>query len=172
MTMQIRSETSEDVAAIHEVNCLAFGQDSEARLVNELRNSVNFIDDLSLVAVDQGSVIGHTLLSPITIEGQTGVVPALALAPMAVRPEHQRKGIGSQLVRFGLSRARTLGHQIVVVVGHPAYYPRFGFMPARAKGIEAPFQVPDEAFLILELVENALQGVAGMVRYPSPFETV
>jgi len=94
---------------------------------------------------------------------------ALALATLAVRPELQNQGIGSELVRDGLERCRNLGHRIVVVVGHPKYYPRFGFSPARAQSLEAPFPVPDEAFLVLELVAGALTGVAGMVRYPPPF---
>ena len=168
----IRPETPEDIPTIYDVICLAFGQDNEAKLVDKLRKATDFIRDISLVAVDDNKVIGHILFSPIRIEGHKGVVSALALAPMAVRPEYQRKGVGSQLVRFGLARTKTLGHRIVVVVGHADYYPRFGFIPARAVGIEAPFPVPDEAFLILELIEGALNGVSGTVKYPSPFESV
>ena len=99
-------------------------------------------------------------------------LPALALAPMAVHPEFQSQGIGSRLVREGLERCRNLGHRIVVVVGHPEFYPRFGFTPARAKGLEAPFPVPDEAFMVTELVPGALDGVSGMIVYPAPFEGV
>ena len=168
--MVIRPETAEDITAIYEINCRAFGQENEARLVNELRKAPEFIGDLSLVAMDGGEVIGHILFSPICIEGDTHAVPALALAPMAVRPDRQRKGVGSELVRFGLHRARTLGHRIVVVVGHPEYYPRFGFLGARARGKEAPFPVPDEAFLILGLVDDGLEAVRGTVRYPSAFD--
>ena len=168
--LTIRPETADDHAAIHEVNLLAFGQEVEPRLVEALRRLPDFIPELSLVAVEAGQVVGHILFSPIVIETKDGSVPALTLAPLAVRPELQNQGIGSQLVRDGLERCRTLGHRIVVVVGHPPYYPRFGFSPARARGLEAPFPVPDEAFMVLELVPGALDGVAGMVRFPPPFE--
>lgn len=99
-------------------------------------------------------------------------LPALALAPMAVRPEYQNQGIGSELVRHGLRQCRDLGHKVIVVVGHPEYYPRFGFSLARAKGLEAPFPVPDEAFLVLELVPDALEGIKGVVNYPPEFADV
>lgn len=168
----IRPETAEDYAAIHEVNALAFRRDVEARLIEALRGSPDFIPELSLVAVEGGRVVGHILFSPMAIETKDGAVPALALAVLAVRPELQNQGIGSELVRDGLERCRRLGHRIVVVVGHPGYYPRFGFSPARARGLEAPFPVPDEAFLALELVPGALEGVVGMVRYPPPFSEI
>jgi putative acetyltransferase len=165
----IRPETAEDYAAIHEVNALAFGREVESRLVEALRELPEFIPGLSLVAIDAGRVVAHILFSPMIIETKDGVVPALALAVLAVRPEFQNQGIGSQLVRDGLEECRRLGHKIVVVVGHPAYYPRFGFSPARARGLEAPFPVPDEAFLVLELVRGALDGITGVVQYPPPF---
>jgi putative acetyltransferase len=165
----IRPETAEDYAAIREVNLLAFGQEIEPRLVEALRESPDFIPGLSLVAVEGSQVVGHILFSPVVIETKDGSVPALTLAPLAVRPEFQNQGIGSQLVRRGIERCRTLGHRIVVVVGHPTYYPRFGFSPARARGLEAPFPVPDEAFMVLELAPGALDGVAGVVRYSPPF---
>jgi putative acetyltransferase len=165
----IRPETAEDYAAIREVTLLAFGQEEEARLVEDLRRLSDFIAELSLVAVRGEQVVGHILFSPIVIETKKGAVPALSLAPMSVRPECQNQGIGSQLVREGLKRCRSLGHEAVVVVGHPAYYPRFGFSSARAKGLEAPFEVPDEAFLVVELAPGALDGIAGVVKYPPPF---
>jgi putative acetyltransferase len=165
----IRPETAEDYAAIRELTLLAFGQEDEARLVQDLRRLPDFIPGLSLVAVRGEQVVGHILFSPIVIETKKGAVPALSLAPMSVRPECQNQGVGSQLVRQGLKRCRSLGHEVVVVVGHPAYYPRFGFSSARAKGLEAPFEVPDEAFLVLELAPGALDGIAGVVKYPPPF---
>jgi putative acetyltransferase len=167
-----RAETAEDYDATHEVNTLAFGREVEARLVENLRRLPDFIPELSLVGIEAGQVVGHILFSPLVIETQDGAVPALALAVLAVRPEFQNQGVGSALVRDGLERCRALGHRIVVVVGHPAYYPRFGFSPARAQGLEVPFPVPNEAFLALELVPGALHGVAGMVRYPPPFDQV
>jgi len=166
----IRPETADDYAAIAEVNALAFGREVEPRLVEALRRSPEFIPELSLVAIEAARVAGHILFSPMAIETKDGAVPALGLAPLAVRPELQNQGIGSALVRDGLDRCRSLGHRIVVVIGHPAYYPRFGFSPARPRGLEAPFPVPDEAFLALELVPGALGGIAGVVKYPPAFD--
>jgi putative acetyltransferase len=166
----IRLETADDYAAIREVNLLAFGGEDEARLVENLRRSPDFMPELSLVAVKGGEVVGHILFSPVVIDTKEGAIPALALAPMSVRPELQNQGIGSNLVRHGLKECQRLGHRAVVVVGHPAYYPRFGFSSARAKGLEAPFPVPDEAFLVLELVRGALDGVSGVVKYPAAFD--
>jgi len=166
----VRPETTDDFAAIHEVNELAFGREVEAQLIEALRASPEFIPELSLVAIDGDRVVGHILFCPLAIETKDGDVPALALGVLAVRSEFQKQGIGSRLVRDGLKRCRTLEHRIVVVVGHPEYYPRFGFSPARARGLEAPFPVPDEAFMVLELAPGALDAIAGMVRYPPPFE--
>ena len=124
------------------------------------------------MAVKEGRVVGHILFSPFTIESKKGSLPALALASMAVQPEFQNQGIGSKLVREGLERCRSLGHRVVVVVGHPAFYPRFGFTSARAKGLEARIPVPDEVFMVCELVSDALDGVSGMIVYPAPFKGV
>jgi putative acetyltransferase len=170
--ISFRAESIEDHTHISELYRLAFGEDGEAQLVDSLRRSVNFIPELSLVAEKDGQVVGHILFSPLIIEMEGGAVPALALAPMAVLPEVQNQGIGSELVRRGLEICQSLGHEVVVVVGHPAYYPRFGFSPARAKGLQAPFPVPDEAFLALELRQGALDGIKGTVRYPPEFEEV
>jgi putative acetyltransferase len=171
----IRPERPADFAAIAEVNRLAFGGEGEAALVAELRRSEDFVEGLSIVAVKSGQVVGHILISRVGFrpEGRTArATPALSLAPMAVRPEFQNQGIGSALVRFGLAEARRLGHRVVVVVGHPHYYPRFGFEPARRRGLEAPFPVPDEAFMVIELAPGALQGVKGTIVYPSAFDKV
>lgn len=170
--ISIRPEKPEDFAAIYEVNIDAFGQANEARLVDDLRKSSAFVPELSLVACEDDRIVGHILFSRITIEKENRSFSALSLAPMAVSPGFQRQGIGSQLVREGLRRARSLGHRVVVVVGHPNYYPRFGFSSARAKGLEAPFSVPDEAFLVLELSDGALHDVSGIVKYPSAFDNV
>ena len=166
----ICAETSADWAAIHDVNVCAFGRDNEARLVDALRTSSTFVPPLSLVAVDADRIVGHILFSRIHIRTAAGDVPALALAPMAVLPERQRGGVGATLIRHGLDAARRLGHRIVVVVGHPGYYPRFGFVPARARGLDAPF--PDAAFMVQELAPGALEGVRGTVEYPPAFASV
>ena len=172
MKIATRPEEQIDYDAIYEVNLLAFGGESEARLVEELRGSTDFVKKLSLVAVRYTKVVGHLLFSPIAIKARTVAFSALALAPMAVHPEFQRQGIGSELLREGLDCCRILGHRVVVVVGHPNYYPRFGFISAKARGLEVPFAVPDKAFMALELTAGALDGISGMVTYPPAFEEV
>jgi putative acetyltransferase len=168
----IRPEIPADIPAIYEVNCQAFGHDDEARLVDELRANGDFNPDLSLVAVFNDRVIGHILFPDVTIESEEGIVPAVALAPLVVHPEFQGRGLGLALVEDGLDACRFLGHRIVIVVGHPGYYPRFGFSPACSSGIEAPFVVADDVFMALALVPGALDGIHGRVRYPKSFEAV
>jgi len=163
----IRQEMPEDIASIRYVNEQAFGQKGEAALIDKLRN--RSIAILSLVAVQGDQVVGHILFSPITIESHGAGFEAIALAPMAVLPTYQRKGIGSQLVLAGLEECRCLGHEIVVVLGHPDYYPRLGFVLAKPKGIDCEFVVPDEAWMLLELKEGALAGRRGTVKFQPEF---
>ena len=170
--IDIRPENAGDRGAVDEVNRLAFGGDDEMRLVQALRRSTGFIPDLSLVAEKEGQVVGHILFSPIAIETQQGEVAALSLAPMAVLPQLQRQGIGSELVRHGLEQCSRLEHRIVIVIGHPDFYPRFGFDSARAKGLESPFEVPDEAFMAVELFPGSLEGIDGTITYPPEFNEV
>ena len=168
----IQSEKREYYSVIHEINLLAFGRENEAELVGTLRKSRDFNPELSLVAIKDRKVIGHILFSPITIQTNKGIFPALALAPMAVHPEFQNQGIGSELIHQGLERSRNLGHKVVIVVGHPTYYTRFGFTSARVKGLEASFTVPDEAFMLIELSPDVLNDISGVVIYPPAFEGV
>jgi putative acetyltransferase len=169
----IRPETPVDRAAIHAVNTQAFaGRTAEAGLVYAIRLSVDFIPELSLVAEESGQIVGHILFSRLHIQTEGGPVPALALAPMAVLPDYQRQGIGSQLVRRGLERCASLEHGIVIVLGHPAYYPRFGFSAALAESLDCPFGDCGEAWMALELIPGALQGIRGRVVYPSVFQGV
>ena len=121
----------------------------------------------SLVAGRQGRLIGHILFSRMWVETAGGPVTAVALAPMAVLPEHQRQGIGGILIKEGLERMRGLGERIVLVLGHPDYYPRFGFSAQVASGLSSPFH--PEAFMALELSPGALDGIRGSVRYPAAF---
>lgn len=166
MTPTIRHETAADHPAVHRVHRLAFGQDDEANLVDALRAGGHA--RVSLVAEAEGSVVGHVLFTDLPILTDNGTVPALSLAPLAVLPECQRTGVGSALARAGLAACRDQGHRIVVVLGHPAYYPRFGFSAALAAPLLSPFG-GREAWMAAELVPGALAGVAGWVRYAPPF---
>ncbi|MFB0560660.1 MAG: GNAT family N-acetyltransferase [Candidatus Lokiarchaeia archaeon] len=170
--IKIRSEKPNEYAEISEAYRTAFEQDNEARLVEDLRSTPNFIPELSLVAVINGSIVGHILFSRVIIKSESHEVSALALAPIAVRPEFQNCGIGSQLVRKGLKECKRLGHGIVIVLGHPDYYPRFGFKSALAFGLKAPFDVPDDVFLVHEVIPGALNDVSGVVIYPPSFNLV
>jgi putative acetyltransferase len=173
-TYQIRAEKTEDLAGIRAVNILAFNnRENEAKLVEAIRQSSSFIPQLSLVAVkNDGEVIGHILFSLISIETEKGYIPTIGLAPMAVKPQYQRQGIGSKLVIEGLHVCKDLGYKHVVVLGHPEFYPRFGFTPAKLFGIKAPFPVPDEVFMVLEIEQGSLNGITGTVKYPPAFDTV
>src|SRR5262249_3955586 len=145
----IRPEIADDHEAIRHVNRLAFGQEEEARLVQALRDGGHV--RVSLVAEIDCQVVGHILFSDLSIVTESTTIPALALAPMAVLPEVQNQGIGSALVRLGLEVCKEQGHQIVVVVGHPAFYPRFGFSQHLAAKIESPYS-GKPSFMAAELV--------------------
>ncbi len=166
--LTIRPETPEDIAAIRYVNEQAFGQNEEAELVEKLRNRAAL--SLSLIAVQKNEIVGHIAFSPVVIESECSSFEAITLAPIAVLPAYQRQGIGGQLARAGLEECRNLGHEIVVVLGHPTYYPRFGFVPAKPKGISCEFGVAAEAFMVLELREGALAGRGGIVRFQPEFK--
>ncbi|WP_405638868.1 GNAT family N-acetyltransferase [Streptomyces uncialis] len=160
-----RVETGEDIAAVRAINVAAFETASEADLVDALRDDPAWIDGLSLVAAGaDGKPVGHALLTRCHI----GVTPALCLAPVAVLPSHQRTGAGSAVTRAALAAAALLGERFVVVLGHPEYYPRFGFGRASEHGIAVTIDVPDEALMALALdPEHPLP--SGTVRYAPPF---
>ena len=162
----IRPETEQDHEALRQVNRLAFGQQEEVRLVDALRAG-GFVR-LSLVAENNGQVVGHILFSELTIITQSGTVMALALAPMALLPDFQKKGIGSALVRRGLEICREQGQRIVVVLGHPNFYPRFGFSAKLAERLESPYG-GRLSHMAAELIPGALDGVMGKVVYSPPF---
>jgi len=165
--VSIRREVPEDIDSIRYVNERAFGQKEEAEIVDKLRN--RSVVTLSLVAIQGDQIVGHILFSPVTVESECASFEAISLAPMAVLPAYQRKGIGSQLVHAGLEECRHLGHEIVVVLGHPDYYPRFGFVLANPRGIDCEFEVPEEAWMILEITEGALAGRRGKVKFQPEF---
>jgi putative acetyltransferase len=164
--IEIRDERPNDVAAVRLVNQRAFEQDSEANIVDALR--ANGAAMLSLVAIVGGEIVGHIMHSPVDISGVT----AAALGPMAVVPAHQRRGIGSRLVDAGSDRLARAGVPAIVVVGHPVFYPRFGFTPASRYGIRCEWPVPDEVFMILVLNASRMAGVTGLAKYRSEFAIV
>ena len=165
--LTIRPEIPEDIEAIRHINEQAFEQKTEAKLIEKLRK--RRVLTISLVAIQDSETVGHIAFTPVTIQSENSNFEAIALAPMAVLPAYQRKGIGSQLVRHGLEECRCLGHEIVVVLGHPNYYPRFGFVLGKTKGIDCEFEVPDEAWMVLELREGALSGRNGTVKFQPEF---
>jgi putative acetyltransferase len=161
----IRPEREVDLEAVREVNAGAFGRPDEARLVDALRGRASRFQ--STVALLYEEIVGNIVFTPIRVDDDEGGV--MGLAPMAVRPQVQRRGIGSALVRAGLERCRSAGAVAVVVLGHPEYYPRFGFVPAARFGLRCEYEVPEEAFMALELQPGALAGLRGTVRYHPAF---
>ena len=161
--LEIRPEQPGDLAAIREVNRLAFGQELEGQIVDALR--ANDAVTLSLVAVVDAQIVGHILYSPLQIGELTGA----GLGPVAVIPSHQRQGIGGQLIAAGNQRLKDSGCPFIVVLGHPEYYPRFGFVPASARGIKCQWDVPDEVFMILIFDEINMRGVSGLAQYRPEF---
>ena len=165
----VRPEAENDRQVIRNVNRAAFGTDAEADLVDALREG-GYVE-VSLVAESDGQVVGHILFSKLSIITNYATVVADSLAPMAVLPSHQRQGIGSQLVEAGLAVCRVQGHRIVVVLGHPNFYRRFGFSADLAEPLKSPFG-GGEAWTAVELRSGALEGIEGRVEYPPPFEAL
>jgi len=164
--MQIRFEQPADAQPIHGLHLAAFGSAFEGAIVDTLRAAGVVV--ASLVADDEGDIVGHVVFSPVTMTGR-GDLRIVALAPMAVRPDRQRRGIGSALVSAGIEECRRIGVQAIFLVGHADYYPRFGFVQAASYGISCEFDVPDDVFMVLELAQGALQGRAGVVRFHDTF---
>ncbi len=165
----IRPERPEDVSGIRRVNLKAFETPLEANLVDALRDQADPM--ISLVAVDGEVVVGHILFSPVTLPSRPDL-RIMGLAPMAVVPERQRQGIGSALVREGLTACHRLGAVAVVVLGHTHYYPRFGFVPASSYGLGSEYDVPEDVFMVHETTPGALRHVTGTIRYHPLFAAV
>lgn len=163
--MPVRSERPEDCAAIRLVNEEAFGRRDEADLVDRLRAQGVVL--ASFVAEVEDRIAGHILFSRMSIETIDNSVAAVALAPLAVIPKFQRRGIGAMLTAHGLDWLRAQSEQIVLVLGHPAYYQRFGFSTDKARFIVSPFN--PKSFMALELKPHALEGIHGKVHYPDAF---
>jgi len=168
--MNIREEVPSDITKIWEVNTEAFETEAEANLVNALRNSG--CTYLSLVAETENKVVGHILFTPVELSGSEIKLKMMGLAPMAVLPSYQNKGIGSKLVQAGLEHCRSLGYDAVVVLGHPDYYPKFGFVPSVKYGLKSEYDVPDEVFMILELTPGSLKNHKGIIKYHDAFKSV
>ena len=165
----IRPERNGDIEAIRGINLAAFETAAEANLVDNLRDRGKLI--ISLVAEEDDALVGHIAFSAINIESHSDV-RGVGLRPMAVIPSMQRRAIGSELVLAGLERCRNLDYHYMVVLGHPQYYPRFGFVSAGNYGIKCFWEVPNDVFMILELKPGALAGVRGLAQYQPEFNEV
>lgn len=170
MKLSVRPETSEDHEAIRDVNMRAFGRPVEALIVERVRSTSAFLPELSLVAEQDGRIVGHVLFSEAVIEGVAERWTVLALGPVAVIPERQRQGVGSLMIETGLKWSAELGYRAVLLIGHPGYYPRFGFVPAKAHEIEPRFSVPDDVFMVRLLRLDGLEGVQGAFAFPPAFD--
>ena len=168
--MNIREEQPSDIKKIREVNSEAFETKAEAKLVNTLRNSG--CTYISLVAETETNIVGHILFTPVELSGDVNKLKIMGLAPMAVLSQYQNKGIGSKLVAAGLELCKLKGYDAIVVLGHPNYYPRFGFVPSVEFDIKSEYEVPDDVFMILELVPDALKGHKGIIKYHEEFNNV
>jgi len=164
--LEIREEQPTDIDAVRELNRQAFHQEQEGRIVDALRDAGAVT--LALVAVSDGAIVGHILFSPLTVGAETGA----ALGPMAVAPAYQRQGIGSQLVSQAMGRLRERGCPFVVVIGHPEFYPRFGFGPAAALGLTCEWEVPAEAFMVNVLNAELGDRLRGRAQYRTEFSTI
>jgi len=168
MKLTIRPEAKEDYTAIRQINRKAFHTDAEANLVDALRQSN--VPIISLVAECSDIIAGHVFFSEVKLDGHCQEIRICGLAPMAVLPEYQRQGIGSQLVTEGMKACRQAGYSAVVVLGHRQFYPRFGFEPSVNFRITSEFDVPDEVFMIRELSKDALTNCSGTIRYHAAFK--
>jgi putative acetyltransferase len=169
-SIHIRPENAGDITTIFKVEAAAFQRSEEAILVDQLRAGAAFIPGLSLVAEIDQQIVGHILFTALQIKsGEELMTGLLALAPVAVLPAYQNRGVGGALIRKGLEIARELGYKGVIVLGHEHYYPKFGFVPAAKWHIRAPLEVPDGNFMALELVAGALDHFSGVVVYAREF---
>lgn len=168
----LRKETKKDYPEISKVNDIAFGRKAESKMIIALRKNKEFISELSIVAEINEQLVGHILFTPVKIEADSESFSTLCLAPMSVLPEYQQKSIGKLLVIQGLQVAKDLGYKSVVVLGHPSFYPKFGFQPASKWEIKSPFPAPDEAFMAIELAPDGLKNVQGKVIFPPEFDNL
>lgn len=168
----LRGERESDYNDIYEINCKAFGGETEAKIVNAVRKTRNYAKGFSIVAFHEEKAVGHAIFTHASIVNKGRRFNCLALGPMAVTPEFQRQGVGKQLVEEGILRAKENNFKAIIVLGHKEYYPKFGFTPASAKNISNKFNAPPENFMILELLPNALKGISGVAEYAKEFTII
>ena len=168
--MKIREEIPSDINKIWKLNSEVFDTDAEANLVDELRSSGCLY--LSLVAELENNIIGHILFTPVVLTNFENDLRIMGLAPMAVEKKYQNKGIGTGLVNVGLEHCRNQQVNAVVVLGHPDYYPKFGFVPSVEYGIHSEYEVPEEVFMVLELTSGSLKNRKGTIKYHEAFNSV
>jgi putative acetyltransferase len=167
--MIIRPEELKDQDAVSAVNQAAFETPAEAKLVDILRREAYPI--VSLVADEYGAIVGHIMFSQVSLTGHPDL-NIMGLGPMAVIPEEQRKGIGSALVKAGLEKCKELGSGAVIVLGHPWYYPRFGFVPSINFSISSQYDVPPDVFMVVELQPGYFKDASGIIHYHAAFNGV
>ncbi|MEC0267131.1 N-acetyltransferase [Paenibacillus anseongense] len=169
--MRIRTEGIQDHEAVYQLNVEAFGhREEEAQLVERIRASEGFIPELSIVAEMDHQLAGHILLSKASVVDEDKEHEVIVLAPIAVKPDFQKQGVGAQLIQEGIRKTKELGYGAIFLIGHASYYPKFGFVPARTYGFELKqFEVPDEVFMVCEITEGFLKDWSGELRYPDSF---
>jgi putative acetyltransferase len=165
--VEVRAESPQDWAAIAEVTSAAFGKEREAQMIAAIRTSDGFVPDLSLVAAEEGEIVGHAMLSYVAMENSA--LRLLELGPISVRPDRQGRGIGGKLIRELLRRADERNEPLVLVLGHPSYYPRFGFQRASEIGLRPTEpEIPDEAFMAVRL-KRYDPTITGRVTFPPAY---
>lgn len=173
--MQVRTVKPEDYSQIDELIRAAFtntehGYGQESELVNKIRTSDEYVDGLELVVTQDKAILGYGLLSEVHIKNEDQSFTGLVLAPLAVRVEFQKKGVGRLLIKELEKRATKLNYRFISILGHPSYYPKFNYVPVSEYNVRSPFSVPDEAFMIKPLFKGALDGISGTVRYSKAFD--
>jgi putative acetyltransferase len=169
ITVSTRPENPSDYPIVAEIHRRAFDRELEGEIASNIRLGEEFIPELSLVAEIAGNVVGHIILSRLRYDNPSRACMLLALGPIGVLPEFQKQGVGTSLTKEAIQRSRELGYLGIGLIGHPTYYPRFGFQPASRFGIVLPYKVPDDVAMVLPLFEGSLIGCEGKVLFPAAF---
>jgi putative acetyltransferase len=173
LKIEIRQEGKNDFQYVYKLISTSFGRENEAKLVENIRERNAYIPQLSIVATYEDDIVGHILFSKIEIiDIHQNIFDSWALAPLSVNPNYQKKGIGAALIKAGIDIAKELNFKSIIVLGNKDYYSKFGFLPTYNWNIKAPFIVNRESFMAIELVENGLKNVNGIVKYSKEFDEV